>query len=340
MKVLKVVRSNKIEFAHVDSVDLGPWDLRISVAVSCLCGSDLKSIANPRFENRTPGHEFSGLVSELSPQAAELFSIGDRVTVFPMMPCHSCDECTARNFRDCKSKKSIGFDLQGSFAEQLVVDCRMVIKLPSELTMSQGALLEHLCCGYRLADDLVNTKVDLDSCITILGDGPIGLANLRLLVLRGFTNVSLFGKHPLRLQTASELGALNVININSLNSFDLKKLHDIDVCVVSAPADSLIKKIYSRFRPGTRILEQTRISDLDLRRTLGAMGSKIFRAFAYQITDFTEVISLIKIGAVDTSRMITSEFSLEEFAQMYPDLLKKHENIKISIISNLELSRS
>ena len=340
MKILKIASGNKIEVAHANFVDLNPWELRISVAMSCICGSDLKSIASPRFENRTPGHEFSGLVSELSSQAADLFNVGDRVTAFPMMPCHLCNNCAVKNFRDCSSKKSIGFDLQGSFAEELVVDSRMVIKIPKELTMSQGALLEHLCCGYRLADDLVNSEIDLNSCIAIFGDGPIALANVRFLVLRGFTNVSVYGKYPFRLQSASALGASEVVNINSLDTFDVKELREIDVCIVSSSADSLIKQLDSKFHPGTIIFEQTKISDVDLRNHLVANGSIFFRAFAYQISDFTEVINLIKNGAIETSKVITSEFSFEEFAQMYPSLLRKFENIKIAIVSNSNLLSS
>jgi threonine dehydrogenase-like Zn-dependent dehydrogenase len=183
----------------------------------------------------------------------------------------------------------------------------------------------------------VNSEIDLNSCIAIFGDGPIALANVRFLVLRGFTNISVYGKYPFRLQSASALGAREVVNINSLDTFDVKELHEIDVCIVSSSADSLIKQLYSKFYPGTIIFEQTKISDVDLRDHLVANGSIFFRAFAYQISDFTEVISLIKTGSIETSKIITSKFTFEEFAQMYPSLLRKFENIKIAIVSNANL---
>ena len=337
MKVLKIASGNKIAVAQTDSVKLNPWELRISVALSCICGSDMKSIAMPKYENQTPGHEFAGVVSELSVHAADSFNIGDRVTAFPMMPCHLCSNCAIKNFRDCDAKKSIGFDLQGSFAEELVVDSRMVIKLPKDLTMSQGALLEHLCCGYRLADDFVNSNIDLDSRIAILGDGPIGLADLQMLILRGYTNLSLYGKYPFRLQFASALGAQEVINIKALDSYNVIDSHHIDVCIVASPADLLIKKLLSKFYRGGYIFEQTKISDPELRSSLISIGSKMTRAFAYQIGDFTEVIKLIVRGDIDTSKLVTSKFSLEEVAQSYPSLIGKHENIKVAVISNSDL---
>lgn len=337
MKVLKIASGNKIAVAQTESVKLNPWELRISVALSCICGSDMKSIATPKYENQTPGHEFAGVVSELSVHAADSFNIGDRVTAFPMVPCHLCSNCANKNFRDCDAKKSIGFDLQGSFAEELVVDSRMVIKLPKDLTMSQGALLEHLCCGYRLADDFVNSNIDLDSRIAILGDGPIGLADLQMLILRGYTNLSLYGKYPFRLQFASALGAQEAININALDSYNVIDSQHIDVCIVASPADLLIKKLLSKFYRGGYIFEQTKISDPELRSSLISIGSKMTRAFAYQIGDFTEVMKLIIRGDINTSKLITSKFSLDEVALTYPSLLGKHENIKVAVISNSDL---
>ena len=337
MKVLKIASGNKIAVAQTDSVKLNPWELRISVALSCICGSDMKSIATPKYENQTPGHEFAGVVSELSVHAADSFNVGDRVTAFPMVPCHLCSNCAIKNFRDCDAKKSIGFDLQGSFAEELVVDSRMVIKLPKDLTMSQGALLEHLCCGYRLADDFVNSNIDLDSRIAILGDGPICLADLQMLILRGYTNLSVYGKYPFRLKYASALGAQAAININALDSYNVIDSQHIDVCIVASPSDLLIKKLLSKFYRGGYIFEQTKISDPELRSSLISIGSKMTRAFAYQIGDFTEVIKLIIRGDIDTSKLITSKFSLEEVAQSYPSLLGKQENIKVAVISNSDL---
>lgn len=334
MKILKIASKNRLVVAQTDSVKLKPWELRISIALSCICGSDLKCIATPKFENQTPGHEFAGVVSELSHEASNLFCIGDRVTAFPMMPCHLCENCIKENFRDCNSKKSIGFDLQGSLAEELVVDSRMVIRIPRDLTMSQGALLEHLCCGYRLADDFVISGFSLNSRIAIIGDGPVALANLRMLVLRGFSDITLFGKYPIRLELGLGLGARLAVNIKDISEFENVETPGFDICVVSAPADLIIERLLPRFSTRCLIFEQTKISDVDLRRLLLSYGCEIFRAFAYHSSDFVEVIQLISNGEIDTSNLITSWFNLEDFAQGYPSLVRKDENIKIAVVSN------
>jgi len=341
MKALRILTGNKLELVSKIQVALAPWEARLSVVMSLVCGSDLKNIALPSSFDRIPGHEFSGVVTEVSIEARNLLKIGERVSAFPMMPCHLCENCRKRLYRDCEFKESLGTaEWPGSFATEIVIDARMAMVLPNQLTMEQGALLEHLCCGYRFAIEIVESGTPLDSHILVIGDGPIALANLQMLLLRGFNNVTLIGKYPFRLRVAEELGARKVFNIIELGSESWAVIDVIDVCVLSAPSEEILLSLSGRFASGAVIVEQTRFLNLPLKESMILSGFKFRRAFSCHLDDFDSVAHLIVDGVIKTSHLISSRLTLEEFGTGYPDVLAKHRNIKIAVISDEALSNS
>ena len=341
MKALQILTGNKLELISKNQVPLAPWEARLSVVISLVCGSDIKNIVLPSSVDRVPGHEFSGVVTEVSREANKILKIGERVSAFPMMPCHLCENCKKRIFRDCEFKESLGtVKWPGSFATEIVVDARMAVILPHQLTMEQGALLEHLCCGYRFAIEIVESGIPLDSHILVIGDGPIALANLQMLLLHGFNNVTIIGKHLFRLKVAEEIGARKVFNIVELGSESWAVIDEIDVCVLSAPSEEILLSLSRRFASGAVIVEQTRFVNLPLKESLILSGFKFRRAFACHLDDFKSVAQLIIAGRVKTSHLISSRLTLEEFGIGYPEVLGKHRNIKTAVISDEALSNS
>lgn len=340
MKALQILHDNRLGLVSRESVPLGPWEARVSVAISLVCGSDMKNIRLSSSEGNIPGHEFSGIITEVSSLASGILCIGERVTAFPMMPCHSCLHCEDKDFRDCTSKESLGGnDWPGSFATEIIIDARMAVTVPPELTLEQGAMLEHLCCSYRLAVEIVEDNHAEDSHILIVGDGPIALANLQMLNLKGFQNITVLGKHEFRLNMAKELGAREVVNVVELDKI-LATLRNIDICVLSAQADYMLSSLSSKFHFETITIEQTRILDTELKSSLVLRGFKFRRAFAYHLSDFDSVVQLITAGSIKTDHLVTSRFSLEEFGAGYPNILLKANNIKVAVVSDQVLFES
>lgn len=335
MRALRISSDKRLRLVSTDRVALEPWEVRIVVAVSLVCGSDIKNIRSSSSEDRIPGHEFSGVITEISRQASGILNVGDRVTAFPMMPCHSCFDCTKNNFRDCNFKESLGGDVwPGSFSSEVIVDARMAVVLPRELSMEQGALLEHLCCAYRFAKEVTESGAHIDSHILIIGDGPIALGNLQMLLLEGYRKITILGKHLRRLKLAEELGASSIFDVGEEGFNIFLNQQKIDICVLSAPSEAMILNLSAAFNYGASIIEQTRFLDDDLKQVLVSRGFVFRRAFAYHLHDFQSVAQLIVAGLVKTDQLVTNRVTLAEFGFGYPDILAKHKNIKIAIISD------
>ena len=319
MKAIVIISSEKCSVQDVAPAPLKNHEIRIQVKVSCVCGSDLKNFKNPVMVPQIPGHEFSGLVTEIGPNTSGKIKLGERVTAFPMIGCLKCEACLSERFRDCDQKLSLGFQIPGSFAEFVIVDERFVIPLSPTLTYEEGALVEHLCCGHRLAKEIQMMKIKRESHNVIIGDGPIALADVQALHACGYTNITLVGKHPFRMNLALKIGTKNVIN--HWNG----SLPQIDVCIHAALAPDTVATLSKSMNPNAIIFPQTSLTKEYPQFRLG-------RAFAYSLSDFNEVMKLIENKTYKTDDLITQRVSLANFPKCFPSLFLKNDQFKTVLI--------
>ncbi|MBI3556189.1 MAG: alcohol dehydrogenase catalytic domain-containing protein [Deltaproteobacteria bacterium] len=326
MKAIQLIAPDKLVLAELPSRPLVDRELRVRVVASCICGSDIKNVKSPVLLPQTPGHEFSGTVLEVAPGSDGRVRVGDRVTAFPMIACMKCAACEKENYRDCDAKKSLGFQLPGSFAEEVIFDERFAVPLRKAISYEQGALLEHLCCGYRLAKELVVSQPARDAQIVIVGDGPIALADVQALIAHGYRNITLLGKHPARMALASQFGA--TVMPAEASIFAL-----IDVCILAAPADSTLSRLLPAMGEGSKVFPQTRIHDPQMLERMKASGIGLGRAFAYAMQDFEDVMSWIEEGKLVTSPLITTRVNLRELPEKFRSFVEKKGHIKVLVVA-------
>ena len=333
MKTVQIVSSSKLALKNVSPPPLADYEVRIEVAFSSVCGSDLKNISDPVKIPQIPGHEFSGRIIETAKVSQELFHIGERVTVFPMIACLECAECKKRAYRDCQYKQSLGFQLPGAYAEQVVVDGRFVVPLLNNISYEQGALIEHLCCGYRLVKEISSQIHPSEEVhIVIIGDGPIALADLQALKISLYSNITLIGKHEIRRKIAKKLGASKVVNSVSFDQTK-EKLPPVDICIFAADALRILEQVIPLMKPSGIFYPQTRVKSSYIQSLLESHEIFIGRAFAYLLEDFNEMMTLIEAGKIETDSLITARIPLLDVVNVFPAFYEKKNNIKILIFN-------
>ena len=333
LKAVEITEPSKLVFKEFPSRPLKEYEIRIKVACTCVCGSDLKNIKNPVKVPQIPGHEFSGEVIETSFVSQNHFSLGKRVTVFPIMGCMKCSACEENNFRDCPKKKSLGFQLPGSFAEEIIVDERFVIPLQDGISYEQGALLEHLCCGYRLMKEISSKRQSSEPVhIVIIGDGPIALADLQVLKAHSYQNITLIGKHENRKKLAKKLGASRIINFTYFGNRNCD-LPPVDICILAADAEEILIHMIPLMMPSSIFYPQTRVKSSTIVEILKKSKISFGRAFAYLLTDFEEMMRLIEAGKINTDLLITTRVSLSEAVEKFNEFYENKNNIKTLIVN-------
>jgi (R,R)-butanediol dehydrogenase / meso-butanediol dehydrogenase / diacetyl reductase len=149
----------------------GAGEVIVKVGRCGICGSDLHMTEDAAYGKRVGdvlGHEFAGEVVALG-NGAEGLTLGDLVSVIPLISCGHCASCRAGEVAWCDH-----FGLQGGgYAEFAITRPNQCIRLPASASLADGAIVEPLAValhGVNMAGVKSGDKV------LILGAGPIGLA--------------------------------------------------------------------------------------------------------------------------------------------------------------------
>lgn len=126
----------------------GPGEIRVRVLVCGVCRTDLHVAEGDLAPHRTgvvPGHEVVGVVESLGP-GADRFRLGDRVGI-PWLrhTCGICSWCRRGMENLCIAPLFTGWDADGGYAEQAVVDESYAYSIPEAFSDEESAPL--LCAG-------------------------------------------------------------------------------------------------------------------------------------------------------------------------------------------------
>ena len=201
-------------------------EVLIEVKAVGLCGSDIhriRKIQENSISNFTIlGHEIAGKVVETG-KRVKSFSRGDRVVVEPLISCSKCYYCKSGNYQLCTKLKSLGKDLNGGFAEYVIVPACKAFKLEKKTSYEEGVLFDPLAVcihTFNLAEGIKDHKV------AIIGDGTIGRICLQLAEYYQVQNVTIIGKHIKKRDFTSK--KIHVINFNRANKLNnLKDYFDV-----------------------------------------------------------------------------------------------------------------
>lgn len=158
----------------------GPGELRLRMAAASLCASDVRVYRGEKYAKPgvVPGHEIAGVVDSVGEGAG--FHEGDRVVVCPVVACGRCRFCIVGRQNRCIDRRTLGYDLDGGFAEQLLVPAELlrvghVLPVPKDLPLDIAALTEPAACTLN---SLELCEVGAGTSLLIMGAGPMGLLHL------------------------------------------------------------------------------------------------------------------------------------------------------------------
>jgi threonine dehydrogenase-like Zn-dependent dehydrogenase len=137
--------AKRVETLTLDPVAPRPGELQIAVAYCGLCGTDLH-IVHGDMDARvsTPlvfGHEMSGTVAAVG-DGVTGWSVGDPLTVMPLVWDGTCDACLDGNQHICQNLEFVGIDSPGALQQLWTVPASIAVPLPDGLDLRTAALVE------------------------------------------------------------------------------------------------------------------------------------------------------------------------------------------------------
>jgi propanol-preferring alcohol dehydrogenase len=122
--------------------------IRVHVRVCGVCRTDLhlaEGDLTPKDHLVIPGHEVVGIVDQVGPGCSR-FHTGDRVGIpWLARTCGTCRFCTAGRENLCVTPLFRGWDLDGGYAEYVIVDEGFAYAIPTAFSDQEAAPL--LCAG-------------------------------------------------------------------------------------------------------------------------------------------------------------------------------------------------
>ncbi len=322
MKQVRLIEPETVVLEEVERPV--PEDTQVLIAVKRIgiCGSDIHAYYDKHPYINCPivqGHEFSGEVVETGATVTSI-ALGDRVTVMPQLVCGACHPCSHGRYHICNELKVIGCQSDGAAREFIPVDQDLVVKLPQDMSLDHGAMVEPVAVGVHALGRLGDIG---GKNLLVLGAGPIG--NLTAQAARGLgaASVMITDVSVPRLEAARACGIEHAVNVAE------EMLEErIDVAFGPDRADAILECVGIQVtmeqaiglaRKGTDIVVVGVFGDRPM-VDLGLVQDKELRLIGtlmYQDRDYRTAIELIRAGEIKLDPLITQRFPLEEFAAAY-----------------------
>lgn len=341
-----VMRHGALVIDDVPAPSPGPGQILVRTLACGICGSDLHTLEHgdlmvemaedtagaapdgmpaPKVmdlaHDVVMGHEFCGEVIELGDNVGNS-AVGDIVVSLPIT-------------MDLAGLHPIGYsnDYPGGYGEQMVLSDFLAIKVPNGLSPRHAALTEPMAVGHHAVEMSVVREGD---AAIVLGCGPVGLAVVAALRLKGVEPIVAADFSPTRRALATTMGAHEVVDPRTEPAIDAWRRVDgrkpvvifeavgvpgmIDDALRAAPRGSQVVVVGVCMQPDTIRPMRAITKELRLQFVLG-----------YDPMEFKETLDRIADGRLDVEPLITGSVPITGVPQAFRDLADPERHAKILV---------
>ncbi len=223
-----------VEIEEIEIDDPGPFEVRIATAAVGVCHSDLHFIVGDYETDLpvVPGHEAAGVVEAVGASVTHV-EVGDHVITCMSVFCGQCKLCITGRPHLCDDPTTDRPDGApprlrsgdtalgqlyhlGSYAEQMLVHERAVVKIRRDMPLDRAALIG--CAVMTGFGAVTNTaRVQIGDSVAIIGCGGIGLSAVLGAVAAGAHPIIAIDLHAEKLDLARAMGATHTIDAGNGN---------------------------------------------------------------------------------------------------------------------------
>ncbi|MEV5411997.1 alcohol dehydrogenase catalytic domain-containing protein [Thermopolyspora sp. NPDC052614] len=349
MRAAVLAEPGRIRIRDLPVPEPGPEDVLVRVHRASLCGTDLKirsgeffAHGGPPADPFVPGHEYAGVVAAVGSTVDE-FRVGDRVVTEAHRGCMRCVNCLNGAYTGClnygdrgKGHRALGMTVNGGFAQYALNHVSTLHRLPERISFDAGVVLTTVGTVMH-AFDVLGTML-AGSRVAVLGAGPIGLLAVQVARQLGAELVALSGTREARLKIGAMYGADLLLNAHEDDVVARVRAATgglgADVvleCSGAAPAVNDALRMTRRGgavvlvgffeRPVTADLNQAVMNGITLHTVRGEGAGSVARA-----------VSLAGQGRLDTERLVTHHFPLEELTEAFDTYAERRDDaIKVML---------
>jgi L-iditol 2-dehydrogenase len=336
MKAVRMYAPGDLRLEEVEIPQMKDNEVLLKVMAVGICGSDIPRVNKygAYISPITPGHEFSGEIVEAG-KDIDKFSVGDRVTVPPLMPCYKCEYCKSGHYSLCKDYNYFGSRCDGAFAQYIVVPETNLLKVEDNVSFAAAATADPLANALHVVK---RGAFKAGDSVCVIGTGPIGLYILQYVAAKGASKVIAVDVDEKKLKVAKNCGAQ--VCLNGLDKDIVKQIQDATnggadlVIDASGAPPAQLNAIMATAKLGRMVFLGISHKGLDLtedavnqimRGEKTIIGSWNSFSNPFPGWEWTHGVESLADGVIDAEKIITHKLGLEDVSETF----KKIDNKEI-----------
>ncbi|MHA2390674.1 MAG: zinc-dependent alcohol dehydrogenase [Promethearchaeota archaeon] len=330
-----VFDGNEITIKSVNDPKISETQVLIKVKAAGICGTDL-AIVNKSLPTPIPlilGHEFAGEVVKIGEEVNGKW-LDKRVTSeINTNVDFKCSFCKQGKYSQCISRKALGIDVNGAFAEYIAVESYLLHEIPDSISYDEATFIEPLAAAYQVFERM---PVDQnDKTMAIFGLGKLGLLITQVSMLKGLT-LFVVDDSPKKLDLAKKFGAHYPINrfegpnvANKIRDFTIGLGADIVVDTTGNPL-ALNDVINSCKTQGKVHLKSTH--GIDTPVNLTDIVIRELTLYSSRCGPFPKAIDGLQSRDIKVDKLISKKYDLKDIEKAF-SAHKKSKDLVKTIIS-------
>ena len=308
----------------------GPDDLLIKVHRCGICGTDLHLTSGHRWDfpvGTVAGHEYSGEVVELGSKVTR-YRKGDLITALPSTGCGHCEACYRGNLALCHLAPGV----MGGFGEYIRVPTSVAIKLPSTLSLIDGALIEPLAVGLH---GVRMSRIQPGDRVLVLGAGAVALCAIYWARRLGAGRIVAASRSQRRAAMVLDMGADAFVQYgdNEIGEVTEALGGPPNIVYECVGLPGLITKGIEHAAPFGQIVSLGFCTEPDalLPAMAGMKGISLQFPVGYSLKDFQYVADVMDKGHADPKMLISSVVPLDELPAAFERLRSPNTDTKVQV---------
>lgn len=352
-----VMRRQQIIVDQMAVPEPGPGQVLVKTLACGICGSDLHMLRHgPRLaaaadpgdrilqgmdfaHDVVMGHEFCAEIVDFGPDCQRRFKPGQKVSSIPVM--------LGPGWR-----RTVGYsnEFAGGYGEFMLLQEALLLPISDNLSADLAALTEPMAVGLHAVE---MARVAPGAVPLVIGCGPVGLAVIVALKMKGLGPVLAADFSPQRRELAIAMGADQVIDPAAHSPYDSwRQAAAVEGEAPPAPAlgpipealkpavifecvgvPGVIDQVMAGAPQLARIVVVGVCMELDNFRPYRGISKELNLQFVigYSPDQFAASLAMIDSGRLDLSPLITGRVGLDGVAGAFQDLASPDRHCKIMI---------
>lgn len=329
-----IFEGNKIQVKNLPQPKLKHSQVLIRVKAAGICGTDL-AIVKGHLSTPIPiilGHEFSGEVVEVGKNVDQIWLGKHVISEINSNIDFNCYYCKQNLFTQCVSRKALGIDIDGAFAEYIAIESYLLHEFPPSISFNEATFIEPLAAAYQTFETM--PLYPEDKTMTIFGAGKLGLLLIQVAKLKGLSLIVVDGSEK-KLSLAQKFGASHLIN--RITTEDIpNEIHNLtdglgsDIVVDTSGNPEALKDIVSSCRTRGKLhIKSTH--GLPTPIDLTDIVVRELTLYSSRCGPFDKAINGLKSDNINVNELISKVYPLDKIQEAFDSYEKNPDHIKTII---------